>query len=303
MVSRSNQEAFTREPRGGRDEPVSALASISDVDIEVSPPSVKPLLSRGETRPVFGSPAVRISRAPDLWLCVPASRPVCLYRKNAFTYPYATTMPSTPRPYGATLDEQNHDDGPSVRLYGSSLCRRARDMSSSWVLELTPLPKTALGVRFQDGIANSLIGAEDPPTLGALHGISIAPTQIARLIRLRKGVELGKMWRDFRRPPLHHQVDNLGRDKNRGQETARSKRRSSPLLEIHGAGRKVAALGALGRKAQDKLDQLPGKVHVVTDVKVVIEAHPGRREDVEGAPEPHGRGRQRMDPAGARLAK
>jgi hypothetical protein len=109
--------------------------------LEVSPPSAAPLLSRGETRPVFGSPAVRIPRAPDLWLCVPASRPVCLYRKNASTDPVATTMPANSRPHGASLEEQNHDDGPSVRHCGSSLSRRARDMSSSAVVELTPLRK------------------------------------------------------------------------------------------------------------------------------------------------------------------
>ena len=98
------QKAFNREPRPGRDATVSTpLASAGDdVDIEVSPLYVNLLLLfRGDTRPLFGNPAVRTRVTPDLWLCAPASRPVCLSRKNAFTKPIALTVPPALRPYEA----------------------------------------------------------------------------------------------------------------------------------------------------------------------------------------------------------
>src|SRR5216683_7259693 len=85
------------------------------------PPSLKGLLSRGGTRPLFGSRALRSPWGPDLWLCVPASRPVCLYRKNASTVLLAKTVPLdlsrddisyVPKPKGIIL---SCVDGPSSK--------------------------------------------------------------------------------------------------------------------------------------------------------------------------------------------
>ena len=91
------------------------------------PPSLEGLLSRGGTRPLFGSRALRSPLGPDLWLCVPASRPVCLCRKNASTVLRARSVPldlsreRVPKPQRIMLSCVDGPRAPSVRFLTCSI--------------------------------------------------------------------------------------------------------------------------------------------------------------------------------------
>ena len=161
----------------------------SERHLEV-PPCMEVLLLRGGTRPLFGSPAVTRHTAPDLWLCVPASRPVCLSRKKASKRRAARTVPPVIPANDTGLRPRNHQvEAPPAPHRANPSTSRRRHVNRLSVTLLTPrsdrhADPLGLAVRLLNGGAKSGVGAEHPPSLGAPDRIAIATPQVAALVRL-----------------------------------------------------------------------------------------------------------------------